>query len=67
MAWTSGAESAIRQMGAGESDAVGTRAYLRHCASQLEEVVGLVRREGAVGARDRKTLRSLIIVSVHAK
>ncbi len=78
--WSAGAEEAIKRMAAvaaeeeegEERDATrGTRAFLRHCAAQLEEVVAYVRRADAeakvVSTKDRKTLRSLIIVSVHAK
>ncbi len=68
LVWTAGAEDAIRRPDS--SDVTGTRAFQRHCADQLESVVSLVRREEAgapISPRDRKTLRSLIIMNVHYK
>ncbi len=70
IAWSAGAEEAIRRM-VHEEGGASTREFLRHCAAQLEEVVASVRKSDAeakdVRTRDRKTLRSLIIVNVHAK
>ena len=82
IAWSSGAEAAIVANNKDYATSAATNAvkdFSELCAKQLEEIVSLVRTAAAnegdkdsggkatITVRDRKTLRSLIIVSVHAR